>query len=429
MAGIVALLNQYLVSTGAQSQPGLGNINPTLYRIAQSGAGAFHDVTGGNNNVACAAGSPNCVNGTFGLSAGAGYDEATGLGSVDAYNLIHQWSSQPPRNSAVVPAIDQNPVFQLPHADTHGNNWSFKIALNEEAGIGTTLTDFTIDGVSNAALIPSLFGGAAIPPNGSISASYGYADIVAPKTMVFGFAGVDATGAHWSTQLSVQFNGLANLAITGIANAASGQQVFAPGMIMSVYGSQLGSFIQSAATIPLPQYLAGFEAIINGVAAPLYYVSPGQVNIQIPYETRPGSATLTIGNPYQNIDYKFQVSAAAPGIFTQSDGVLNPSRSGSPGETLTMFITGEGQVTPSLATGKTPSPRTQLAQLPKPRLPVSVTVGGVPATIQFVGIPSGLVGVTQINFTIPPTVQVGIQPVIVNVGSALSAPANVDVTQ
>jgi uncharacterized protein (TIGR03437 family) len=70
-----------------------------------------------------------------------------------------------------------------------------------------------------------------------------------------------------------------------------------------------------------------------------------------------------------------------------------------------------------------------LSQLPKPQLPVTVTVGGVPATIPFIGIVSGLVGVTQINFTIPNGVPTGVQPVVVTVGTAASPPANINVTQ
>jgi uncharacterized protein (TIGR03437 family) len=56
-------------------------------------------------------------------------------------------------------------------------------------------------------------------------------------------------------------------------------------------------------------------------------------------------------------------------------------------------------------------------------------VGGVPASIQFIGIPNGLVGVTQVNYTIPAGVSPGLQPVVVTVGAASSAPANVAVTQ
>jgi subtilase family serine protease len=93
-AGIVALLNQYLVATGAQAAAGSGNINPRLYALAQSGRGAFHDVTSGDNivNVTCGARTRNCIAGSYGYSAGQGYDQASGLGSIDAYNLVTAWS-------------------------------------------------------------------------------------------------------------------------------------------------------------------------------------------------------------------------------------------------------------------------------------------------------------------------------------------------
>jgi subtilase family serine protease len=92
-AGIAALLNHYLVSSGLQSSAGLGNINPRLYSLAQATPDAFHDITAGNNiiTVTCTSRSRNCVEGSFGFSAGAGYDQVTGLGSVDAYKLVTGW--------------------------------------------------------------------------------------------------------------------------------------------------------------------------------------------------------------------------------------------------------------------------------------------------------------------------------------------------
>ena len=92
-AGVTALLNHYLVSTGAQNAAGVGNMNPRLYALAQAGTGVFHDVTTGDNivNVTCGVRSRNCVAGTYGYAAGQGYDQASGLGSVDAYNLVTGW--------------------------------------------------------------------------------------------------------------------------------------------------------------------------------------------------------------------------------------------------------------------------------------------------------------------------------------------------
>src|SRR5207248_6025084 len=91
-AGIIALLNQYIVSSGIQEKPGLGNINPQLYRLARTTTDVFHDIVSGDNKVPCAQSSPDCADGSMGYSAGPGYDPVTGLGSVDANNLIRQWN-------------------------------------------------------------------------------------------------------------------------------------------------------------------------------------------------------------------------------------------------------------------------------------------------------------------------------------------------
>ncbi len=424
MAGVAALLNQYLTPAGAAGQAGLGNINPALYRLAQTAPAAFHDVQTGGNSVPCATGTPNCSGGSFGYPAAVGYDQASGLGSVDVNQFVHLWTGAPAGISGVAASIDQNPVFeQAP--DASGNRWRFQLTLREEAGIATTLQSFTIDGASYPL---SLFNSTAIPAGGSIAANVGLSNVAVPKTVVFTFSGMDASGAPWTTQMLVPFEGSQTaLTVTGISNAASGQQAFAPGELLAVYGTALGSTPQSAAAIPLPLYLAGFEATINGVPAPLYYVSPNQVNVQIPYETQPGPATLTVGNPFTNLNFNFTVANTAPGIFTFADGSVNPSRAGAKGQEVFLYVTGEGVVSPALATGDTPAADTPITRLPKPVQPVTVTVGGIAAKLDFVGIPTGLVGVTQINFEIPSNVASGPQPVVVTVGGVTSNAATITV--
>jgi uncharacterized protein (TIGR03437 family) len=429
MAGIVTLLNQFLVSGGALKQAGLGNVNPMLYRMAQNSPSAFHDVTVDNNIVPCVIGSPDCATGNIGYNAGSGYDHASGLGSPDVSNLIHQWTASvnEPTVSAVVLSIDQNPVFERP-ANGSGDRWTYKITLTEEAGIATTLTGFTINGES--ADVATVFGTTQIPANGSVSSTgLGFATLVVPTNVVFVFAGVDASGKQWTETLSVPFDGpQAQLVIGGASNAASGEQSYAPGMLLSVYGGAMGNFVQSAGTIPLPMYLAGFSATINGVTTPLYYVSPGQVNLQIPYETEPGTTTLSVGNPYFNVNYTLKIVAAAPGIFMTNGFTAAPFSSAARGQATTLFITGEGQVNPTLADGTSPTEGTPLSQLPKPKLPVTVSVGGQNATIDFVGIPVGLVGVTQINYEVPANTPLGVQPVVVTVGDVASQTASLTVT-
>lgn len=81
-----------------------GNANPTLYSMYQTTDGVFNDVVYGNNSVACSAGSPDCSNGFLedagghlAYEASTGYDAATGLGSINATELVQQWT--PPNTS------------------------------------------------------------------------------------------------------------------------------------------------------------------------------------------------------------------------------------------------------------------------------------------------------------------------------------------
>jgi uncharacterized protein (TIGR03437 family) len=84
-------------------------------------------------------------------------------------------------------------------------------------------------------------------------------------------------------------------AISG-ANGASFASAFAPGMILSIFGSDLAPSTQSASSPPLPLSLAGVSVTVNGATAPLYFASPGQLNVQIPYETGGGPAAVGVNN-------------------------------------------------------------------------------------------------------------------------------------
>jgi len=111
LAGVLALLNQYQVQNGLQSAPGLGNINPDLYRLARTYPAAFHDVTAGDNDVPCVQSSPGCLTGSIGYTAGPGYDQVTGLGSIDVNNLVTHWNQTGAPTITSVTAAAANVAF------------------------------------------------------------------------------------------------------------------------------------------------------------------------------------------------------------------------------------------------------------------------------------------------------------------------------
>src|SRR5207248_2765111 len=98
-AGIMALVNQQMASKSLS--PRQGNANYVLYKLANQQPTAFHDVTSGTIAMPCLKGTTNCSTSNSahqygvltGYNAGVGYDLATGLGSVDANNLVTKWSS------------------------------------------------------------------------------------------------------------------------------------------------------------------------------------------------------------------------------------------------------------------------------------------------------------------------------------------------
>jgi uncharacterized protein (TIGR03437 family) len=200
-------------------------------------------------------------------------------------------------------------------------------------------------------------------------------------------------------------------------------------MILSVFGSSLAGTTASASSVPLPFSMAGVAATVNGVAAPLYFVSNGQLNIQIPYETPAnGTVTLAINNNGSVASKTFSMSAAAPGIFADASGSLVPSATAVRGQAISLYVTGYGSVSPAVSTGAAPASTAALSSLPRPVQNVGVTIGSAPATILFVGVPPGLVGVLQINCVVPSGAPFGSQTAVVNVGGVQSTPVKLTVT-
>jgi uncharacterized protein (TIGR03437 family) len=192
-------------------------------------------------------------------------------------------------------------------------------------------------------------------------------------------------------------------------------------MLLNVFGTQLANTPASATATAPSLSLAGVTATINGLPAPVLSVDPGQLTVQIPFEAGAGPAVLGVNNNGAIAGFQFQIAAAAPAIFA------DPNLSAKPGAYATVYVAGVGETTPLLRTGATAPGNTPVASLPKLALPLNVTVGGVPALVQFAAIPAGLIGVAQINFVVPEGVAAGAQPVVVTVGGVASAPISLTV--
>ena len=421
-AGIAVLINQYLISTGAQTSAGLGNINPRLYSLAQSAPGIFHDVTSGNNTVTSCTSRRNCTSTPVGFSAGVGYDQVTGLGSVDAYRLATSWTSGTfsTRTASVLLTAGSTTITSADVA---------VLQATVQGSSSTTPTGtVTFSAGSTTLGVATLIGaGTNASANLTVSASLlsvGTANVTAQYSgdSVYGSASASVT-------ITVQPAYTGPPVVTGIAHGASFRQVFAPGMILSLFGTGLAPVTQSASAVPLPLQLGGVSVTVNGVVAPLYYVSPGQLNIQVPYETAAQqTANVVISNNGQTATTSFVPGAVAPGIFVNGDGAPVPGTSGKAGSLVTLFVTGVGALNPALATGAAPVTGTAVAALPKPGQALAVTVDGVNSTVQFAGNPAGLVGVTQVNYFIPAGAPTGTRSVVVSVGGVASNPVLLSVT-
>ena len=138
-AGMIALINQKQGWTEGQ-----GLANTTLYKLASNAStysSGFHDVTSGNNN--CNAGSTYCGTTTGGFKAGTGYDEVTGLGSVDLANLLAAW---PANSKTLVPTTTTlSAASTSPNANTN-DVITIKVAETGGTGIPTGKVNLSIDG-------------------------------------------------------------------------------------------------------------------------------------------------------------------------------------------------------------------------------------------------------------------------------------------
>jgi uncharacterized protein (TIGR03437 family) len=199
----------------------------------------------------------------------------------------------------------------------------------------------------------------------------------------------------------------------GIVNAASSAPFtarIAPGEFLTLYGNNLASSGQVAPQLPFPTTLNNVQVMVNGVAAPIYYVSPTQVSILVPYGITGTIAQFQVSNnqALSNI-VTMAIGTTAPGVFTDNtglgygkiehqDGSLVTSQSPAQiGETISVYLAGLGAVTPTVGDGAA-APSDSLV---KTTNTITADITGTTATVTFAGLAPGFAGLYQVNVTIP----------------------------
>ncbi len=196
-------------------------------------------------------------------------------------------------------------------------------------------------------------------------------------------------------------------AVVNAGSSAPFTAQISPGEVITLYGS---GFTSSAtpvtASAPVPTTLGGVQVTVNGVLAPVYYVSSGQINAIVPYTTVSDGSLLNIqviSNGAQSNVVQEYSGMDSPGVFavTHANGTLvTTSSPAKVGETLVAYLCGLGAANPAAVAGAISTADTLVS-------PVTVYLddangGETQATIAYQGLnPGGPAGLYQLNFVVP----------------------------
>jgi uncharacterized protein (TIGR03437 family) len=206
----------------------------------------------------------------------------------------------------------------------------------------------------------------------------------------------------------------------GVVNAASSAPFTAgivPGDFITIYGSNLAPGIATAYTVPFPTTagLDGVQVTVNGLPAPVQFVSPGQISAIVPYAIgSPSIARIQVVNNgvASNAVTEF-VNLTAPGVFTVPPGgvgygavlhgdysLVTAQNPAQVGETVSVYLTGLGTTNPLIQDGSA-------GVFSQTNNTIMVYIGGQAATVGYAGLAPQLAGLYQINVTVPSGVTTG----------------------
>jgi uncharacterized protein (TIGR03437 family) len=271
--------------------------------------------------------------------------------------------------------------------------------------------------------------------------------------LVFTVPGQPCPPACASTVVSLRWSSSPPPGITAVVNAATLDPSISPGAMASILGTNLSTPPITAEYNDAglyPTTLGNTTVTFNGIAAPLLFVSTGQINAVVPYAVA-GQKTVEVVVTHYERGAPFTVPLAdtSPGIFAASqttgrpgpilnadstpNNAENPAQKGSP---IQIFATGAGVWTFPLAPGMLPQDLVDgsvylgypLVTPPRPAAPVSLTIGGQAARFQYMGpAPYQVFGMLQINAVVPDGIESGAQPVVLTIGENNNAQQQITV--
>ncbi len=280
---------------------------------------------------------------------------------------------------------------------------------------------------------------------------FAYAEIINGATARQATIGTTVLGNPFSGTVNIQ----AAPNVTGVADAAAGATTVAPGSYIAIYGSGLSNYTDGNSNVYNPNSTPTTEAtdpvIANGVVLPLQvdyvtvsfdvpsagisvpghitYVSPGQVNVQVPWELQGQSSAqmkVTLNGDLIGNVVTVNLANAAPAFFTYNNiaigtdtvnfNLLTASNPAKRGSVIVLYANGLGPVNNQPASGD-PAGATTLSTLVT--LP-TVTIGGQPANVAYAGLVPSLPGLYQLNVTVPAGISAGTQNIVVTAGGQTS---------
>ncbi len=230
---------------------------------------------------------------------------------------------------------------------------------------------------------------------------------------------------------------IARPTIASIVNGASFEplKAVAPGSYISIFGAALsdGAANTDSAMLPLAlqAVLVSFDVPAANISVPghLIYVSPGQVNVQVPWELQGQSSaqvkvTISLSGgayAYGNV-YTLPLADSAPAFF-ESNGQVALGNPAVRGEIIELYANGLGPVTNQPASGE-PAVADPLA---KTITPATVEIGGIQAEVSYSGLAPGFAGLYQINAKVPVGLAPGRQSITVAIGNRMSRASSIEV--